>query len=390
MKKNAHEHGSWPPAVGLALIGLAVLLLAGAGIAIWQLRCAPRVVPGEEWASKSPLAAGFSSEKLAAFSERVGGAGCILHRGEMIHSWGDISARQDMGGAADPLYAFWAMRAIQDGLAGSLDDRILVWAPALRDLNPDLDFKDRQITLRHLLNQTSGYGLQEKPGEAFATTGDSRMLLAHVLNRGVYRARPGRENQLFSRCEPHLTLGFEDDPILKSETQPLGRIFISVRDLARFGLLTLYKGRWGDATVLRQDLFQEMLDSCLSPKRVQPASGKSAERLPDFPEVASDERETNHLGCRGLAWWFNRRVAGGDGWLLPELPRNILLAEGWGGRTALILIPRQRLVVVWALEPQDDPAWRPFSESGRLKVADMLHDVLDARAEPNLHLAYEE
>ena len=100
MKKNAHEHGSWPPAVGLALIGLAVLLLAGAGIAIWQLRCAPRVVPGEEWASKSPLAAGFSSEKLAAFSERVGGAGCILHRGEMIHSWGDISARQDMGGAA--------------------------------------------------------------------------------------------------------------------------------------------------------------------------------------------------------------------------------------------------------------------------------------------------
>lgn len=390
MSEKGNDNGSWPPALGLALIGLAALLLVGAGIAMWQLRAAPRVVPAPHWVSKTPLVAGFSAEKLAAFSDQAGGAGCIIHQGEMIHAWGDITARQDMGGAADPLYAFWALRAIQDGLAGSLDDRILVWMPALKELNPDLDFKDRQITLRHLLRQTSGYGLRERPGEAFVTTGDSRMLLANVLSRHVYRARPGRENQLFSHCEPGLTLGFEDEPLLKSESKPLGRICISVRDLARFGLLTLYKGRWADTTVLRQDLFREMLGNRLSAKRVQPASGNGAERLADFPEVVSDEQETNHLGCRGLSWWFNRRVAGRDGTLLPQLPRDIFLAEGWAGRTALILIPKERLVVAWALEPQENRTWHPFSEVGRFKVAEMLHVLLEARAEPNLYLAPEE
>ena len=59
-------------------------------------------------------------------------------------------------------------KAIELGLIGSLDEPILRWAPEIGNLNADLGYKDRAITFRHLLNQTSGYGLAEKPGEAFA------------------------------------------------------------------------------------------------------------------------------------------------------------------------------------------------------------------------------
>ena len=82
----------------------------------------------------------------------------------MIFTWGDVAFRGDVASSCKPIYAFLTFKAIELGLIGSLDEPILRWAPEIGNLNADLGYKDRAITLRHLLNQTSGYGLAEKPG----------------------------------------------------------------------------------------------------------------------------------------------------------------------------------------------------------------------------------
>jgi CubicO group peptidase (beta-lactamase class C family) len=68
-----------------------------------------------------------------------------------------------------------------------------------------------------------------------------------------------------------------------------GGLFISARDLARFGLLTLRRGVWGDRRVISEDWFR----MALTPTPVEPGYGfmnfflnTGRERFPSAPETA--------------------------------------------------------------------------------------------------------
>jgi hypothetical protein len=68
--------------------------------------------------------------------------------------------------AEKPWYAHFLFKALEDGRIPSLDQNVNLWEPRLNDINADLGHKDRNVTWRHLANQTSYYGVRDNPGEA--------------------------------------------------------------------------------------------------------------------------------------------------------------------------------------------------------------------------------
>jgi len=344
--------------------------------------------PGAHWTTKAPEAAGFSTAKLQAFADRAGGAGCLVQGGEMIFTWGDVAFRGDVASSCKPIYAFLTFKAIELGLIGSLDEPILRWAPEIGDLNAELGYKDRAITFRHLLNQTSGYGLAEKPGEAFAYNDFATGLLVWTLFYRVYGKLPVQYDELLNGEWLGAALGFEDQPTANFQnasypSQHRGRIRMSARDMARFALLYLRGGEWNGRRLLRQDLFEQAMDGMLPPDFPR-TSGREAEDLSaqGWKSIGGGKNQKNHLGCLGYFWWHNETTPDGARFL-PDAPPRTFMGSGYGGRFAMVVVPELDLVAVWINVHEEDgqTAWSPLSEVGRFKVNDLLRELLAARTE---------
>src|SRR5262249_11535597 len=146
--------------------------------------------------------------------------------------------------------------AVQQGKVKSVDARVADVEPRLRALNGG---KAAAMTWRHLASHTSGYGLGEAPGEAYAYNDFSLALYYDTLTRLVYQ----RDGTRVLKEQLGDVLGFQDRYPFEAfgpHDRP-GRLAISVRDLARFGLLYLRDGRWKDRQVLRPDLVRLALAS---------------------------------------------------------------------------------------------------------------------------------
>lgn len=347
----------------------SVMLAAGCG------RRGPEVVPGEEWSWKAPEAAGFSSSRLEAVARKLGGIGCIVHGGEMMYSWGDIGTPRDAGSSIKPIYAHLLYKAVETGRIPSLDARVAEWVPEIGELNAELGFKDREITFRHLLNHVSGYGLAEKPGEAFAYNDYGVGLLVWTLFNRIYDMPP---DEVLNGEWLGAAIGFEDRPTAEDPDSKDGRIRISARDMARFALLYLRGGRWGEKQVLRPDLVRAAMGAAV-PAGFPRTSGEEAEHWTGIRSIGGGKNEKNHLGCFNHFWWFNRRTPDG-GLFLPDVPEGAFMGSGWGGRAIMIAIPKHDLVVVWLyVRPLERQMWTPLSERGRFKVNGLLAYLLEAR-----------
>jgi CubicO group peptidase (beta-lactamase class C family) len=350
-------------------LAVGVLLSAGCG------RRGPEVFPGEEWSWKSPEAAGFSPSRLEAVARKVGGAGCIVHGGEMVFSWGDIRKPLDAGSSIKPIYGHLVYKAVETGRIPSLDARVVDWVPEIGELNAELGYKDREITFCHLLNHLSGYGLAEKPGEAFAYNDYAVGLLAWTLFNRMYD--PPADEVLNGEWLG-AAIGFEDRPTAEDPDSKDGRIRISARDMARFALLYLRGGRWGEKQVLRPDLVREAMGAAV-PVGFPRTSGEEAEHWREIRSFGGGKNEKNHLGCHNGFWWFNRRTPDG-GLFLPDVPEGAFMGSGWGGRAIMMAIPKHDLVVVWLyVRPLERQMWTPLSERGRFKVNGLLKYLLEAR-----------
>lgn len=367
----------------MAFGALAALAATGAAGPLSQAIVARRpIFPGQHWSWKAPEEAGFSMHALQDFSRRVGGIGCVVHGGEMIYAWGDVTFRGDVASSCKPIYAHLVLHAVQDGRIESLDVPVMRWVPELAELNADLDHKDRDITFRHLLNQISGYGFQERPGEAFAYNDFATGLLMWTLFYRVHDLPPVRYDELLNGPELGAALGFEDRPTATHPNSPRGRIRISARDMARFMLLYLRGGTWRGKRLVRADLFREALSGGL-PRAVPRTAGVDAEMLPPvWKSFGGGKDEKNHLGCLANYWWFNQITPDGTR-LLPDAPPGTFLGSGYGGRFAMVAIPELDLVAVWlGVYPElAKSVWSPFSEVGRFKVNELLRELLAARLE---------
>ena len=308
------------------------------------------VYPGTEWQTRKPEQVGLDAAKLRELSDYAGGFGCVVRHGYMVYTWGDASKRQDVASAAKPFYAHFLFKAVEDGKIASLDEQVNTWEPRLNEINKGPGCKDRDIRWRHLANQTSCYGLTEAPGTAFAYNDWQMSLFWDTLFQKVYGA--GFETVDAEVLHPMLTdaLQCQDNPTFMAfgvKDRP-GRLGISPRDFARFGLLYLREGKWKDKQLISREHAVMAVASPL-PNSIPRTAGKEAEMIPQQRSIGSKiipDNQCDHLGSYSWLWWTNG--IGRDGarhW--PDVPVDTYGCFGHGGLRAMVVMPGLDLIISW-------------------------------------------
>ncbi len=357
---------------------ILVVAAVGGGLAeAWRTPRKP-VFPGRTWDTIAPWRAGFSKKRLIELSWKAGGTGCLVQGGRMVYEWGDTRAVNDAASSTKPVYTYLAFQAIEKGRIGSLEERVEKWMPEIGGLNAALGHKDRAISFHDLLSQTSGYGLEEKPGEAFAYNDYGTGLLGYLLYHRVFECPPGEDNALLNGEVLGRAIGFEHGTVVTHKRSRPGRIRISARDQARFMLLYLRRGNWDGQQVVRPDLYEQQM-AYVTSAGLPRTSGREAETLEGVESFGGGKNLKNHLGCLGYYWWFNRMTPDGKR-MLPDAPPGTFMGSGYGGRFAMIGMPELDLVVVWQ-DIYDGEDWAPLSETGRFKVNEVIRELLAARKE---------
>lgn len=327
--------------------------------------------PVPVWNQHSPAEVGLHKEKLVAISNLVNGEGVVIRHGHLVYSWGHKTVSRDVGSAMKPVLSVLMLIALQEGLIDSIDERLIQYEPRLADL-PGGD----QITWRHLANQTSGYGLDETPGEAYAYNDYALALYHDVLMKQVYQQHA--DEVLRTRlAEP---LGFQDDYTFEAfgpDDRP-GRLALSVRDFARFGLMYLRRGRWNGEQVVDPSLIDESLTDVV-PADTPLTSGEKESMLPDQRSIGGG-RHIKDIGpgFYTFNWWVNNEDAAGRQ-LFVDAPDDTFLASGHLGKRNLWVIPSLDLIVVWNSAHVNDLTESPGNPDTRHNraVRLMVEAVLD-------------
>ncbi len=311
------------------------------------------VFPAKEWERLPPADAGLDPAALEAFSAYLGGRGCVVRLGFLVHTWGDPAQRGDIASACKPMYTHFLFKALEDrrfglfGLFGSLDNLVSRFEPRLETLNASLGHKDSKITWRHLANQVSCYGVAEESGAAFDYSDYNMALLFDTLLLNAFNVTAGEVDKevLHARLTDHLQC--QDAPTFFAfgpDDRP-GRIGISPRDLARFGLLYLSSGKWNGRQLLKPEHVAEATTSPL-PNSIPRTRGEPAEMIPGQRSIGGKNNQTDHLGSYSFAWWTNGVDRDGKRhW--PDAPADTYAALGHGGMRALVIIPSLDLIASW-------------------------------------------
>lgn len=327
----------------ISLLGLFTIVLCAHG----QV---PAVYPERKWAMKPPAEVGLSAEKLKAFSDYVGGFGCVVRHGYMVYTWGDASRRMDVASAAKPVYAHFLFKAVEDGRISGLDELVCKREPRLKLINGRLGYKDSRITWRHMANQISCYGLVEEPGTAYAYNDWQMSLLWDTLFTKVYGA--AYSNVDSQVLHPLLTdlIGCQDGPTFMAfgEQDRPGRLAISPRDFARFGLLYLRGGQWGGKQLLSSEHARMAVTSPV-PNAIPRVGNQPAEMISGQRTIGSKvipDNQTDHMGSYSWLWWINGVDREGKRhWT--DAPLDTFGCFGHGGIRAMIVLPSLDLIVSW-------------------------------------------
>jgi hypothetical protein len=351
------------PPVEIGAAGAMVLLAIA-------LTCSAQVLPGATWEFKKPAEVGMDAAKLDAFRDYLGGRGCIVRHGYMVYTWGDQTQRQDVASALKPVIAHFLFKAVEEGKLASLDEPVLKWEPCLNHINPDLDFKDRLITFRHMATQTSCYGVQEKPGTAFDYNDWQITLFWDTLFLKIYGVTYDTVDAQVLHSRLTDPMQCEDNPTLMlfgTSNRP-GRLGISVRDFARFGLLYLHKGNWNGKQLISSSLATLAVSSPL-PNSIPRTSARPAQMCPGQRSIGSQkvpDDQTDHSGSYSYLWWVNGLDSKGQRFW-PSAPADTYGAFGHAnGQRAVVVIPSLDLVVSWNDTTLGDKRGNPRNEAFKI------------------------
>jgi CubicO group peptidase (beta-lactamase class C family) len=338
------------------------MLLLHAGCMV----CTAVVFPGAHWETRTPEQVGLSRAKLAALQNLVGGRGCVVRHGYQVFSWGDQSLSSDLASAFKPVLSTLLLMAVQEGRLKSVDEQVAEFDPRLKLLNQG---KDGGITWRQLASQTSGYGLIEAPGAAYAYNDYALALYYDVLTRKVFQTN---SNEIL---RTHLAgpLQFEDAFTFNALRWPDrdGRLALSVRDFARFGLLYLHDGCWRDQQLLKPELIRMAINSPIPPETPL-TSGHEADMLPGQNSIGGTRNITPvGPGYYSFNWWLNRTNRAGQR-LFVDAPPDAYVASGHGGQRMLWIFPSLDLIVCWNDSPIDDHDKSPGNRDAKCNQAAKL------------------
>lgn len=309
------------------------------------------VWPERQWAELSPAAAGLDSAGLERLAEFMGGRGCVVRAGKLVYQWGDITKRGDVASAVKPWFSTFLFMAVDDGALKSLDTPLVEFEPRLAEINVTLDCKDRSITFRHAANQISCYGVAEAPGTAYDYNDWQMALFADTLFQKVWGFDWDTVDQ--GLLAPRLTdvLQCEDSPTFSAfgPSNRRGRLGVSPRDFARFGLLYLRQGRWRDQPVISAEHARMAVTSPL-PASLPRTKGVAAEMIPAQRSLGSErvpDNQTEHFGSYSWLWWVNGVDRDGRR-MWTNAPEDVFCALGHkNGQRGIAVIPSLDMVVSW-------------------------------------------
>ena len=89
----------------------AAILFPGSG----SLPAEQSVFPGRNWTTKAPEQVGMDTAGLKAFSDLVGGRGCVVRHGCLVYTWGDATQRGDVASACKPWFSHFLFKALENG-----------------------------------------------------------------------------------------------------------------------------------------------------------------------------------------------------------------------------------------------------------------------------------
>jgi CubicO group peptidase (beta-lactamase class C family) len=321
------------------------------------------VFPGEHWDVRQPESLGLSKAKLDAMREIIGGRGCVVRYGYLAYTWGDPAKSADVASAVKPVISTLLLFAVQEGKVASVDSAVSEFEPRLKTLNQG---KDASITWHHFASQTSGYGLAERPGQAYAYNDLALALYYDTLTQKVFGTN-GAELLRVRLAEP---LQFEDhytfSPFKHADRD--GRLAISSRDFARFGLLYLRGGKWRDKQLLPTNLIQMAISSPVS-ARTPTSSGQEADMLPGQRTLGGTRNITSvGPGFYSFNWWLNGTNSAGQR-LFRFAPPDAYAAAGHGGIRVLFIVPSLELIVCWNDAQIQDHDESPGNPNTRMNQA---------------------
>jgi imidazolonepropionase-like amidohydrolase len=320
------------------------------------------IFPAQHWLKKPPKRAGMSQDKLAEFSTLVSGRGCVVRNGAMIFEWGDQAKSSDVASAFKPLLTTLLMLGVQEGKLPDIDACVADAEPRLKSLNGG---KDAAITWRHLASQTSGYGWSEKPGGAYAYNDYALALYYDTLMENVLGTN-GTEVLRTRLAEP---LQFEDRFTFNAfgEKNRPGRLALSCRDFARFGLLMLRHGKWRDRQIVRSEFVRTMISNPISPD-MPLTQGIDSQMLPHQRTIGGTKNITSvGPGYYSFNWWLNTTNRAGER-LFVDAPSDTFVASGHGGKRALVVIPSLDVIACWNdsnIDDHDKSPGNPNSKNNR-------------------------
>ncbi|HRZ94752.1 MAG TPA: serine hydrolase, partial [Candidatus Paceibacterota bacterium] len=330
----------------LSLLVMCSVFSAGS----WASDSAP-VFPGARWQEAAPESQGVDARKLedgiALLGRTVGANGVrelvIIRDGRMIWKGDDIDKRHGVWSMTKSFTSTVLGLLIEDGQC-TLDTRVANVLPVLKAQYPD-------ATLRHFTTMTSGYRavgdettgsykhgpsstpflpnpnpLFKPPGTRYAYW-DSAM---NTLGLALTKIAGEPIEDLFRRriADP---IGMKDwdwgdyatvDGIVVNGGSGNGskHIFITAREMARFGLLFLHKGSWSGRQLVSADWIAEAT-------RVQ---------VPASMPWAHPESDIDGRGVYGFNWWRNGIKPDGAR-AFPSAPEGMFWASGHNNNRCFVI-----------------------------------------------------
>jgi len=324
---------------------------------------------GDGWSTASLSSVGMNTERLLTLINKINNNSYIevhsiviikddklvfeeyfpghdfLYNGQNFHGTYidfDRNTRHNTHSATKSFTSALAGIAIDKEFIQGVDDKIFDYFPDYSEL---LDEQKEKITVKHLLTMSSGFEWNEwdvsisqsehdivrmnssldpvyyvlskpvvtEPGNSFYYNGGTVDLLGQLVQRAS-----SINVKSFSRAYLFNPLG-----ITNYNWQTLypsgitcchGDIYITPRDMAKFGYLFLKKGMWNGTRIISEEWVNNSFQNHITPPG-------------------------NWAYGYGYLWWLRRFYAGGRIY-------NSFNAEGWGGQQ-IIIIPDENIVVVF-------------------------------------------
>ncbi|MBN1756095.1 serine hydrolase, partial [bacterium] len=296
--------------------------------------------PGDEWRTSTPEEQGISSAVLTEALRFLTDYNLNIHSLLIIRNGYSIldvyfypyekGVKHNLASVTESVLSTLVGAAIQDGLIGGVEDRLVDYFPDREIAN--LDSLKKAITLEDILTMRSGLKctenpdeltqmeiiqspdriqymldlkMESKPGENFNYNSGTAHLLSEVIRQASGKSAP-------EYARDNLFLALEIDDLIwpydarGEDKHGWGEILMLPCDLAKIGYLYLQNGRWEN-------------DQILSPEWVAAATSRQVEFMDDQGY--------------GYLWWVNGDChASGRGgqylYLRPDLNTIVVITGG--------------------------------------------------------------